>query len=281
MQGTRMLITGCSSGIGRLAAIESARRGADVLACVRSERARDDLIARAGAERVALRTCLLDVTDRSAITRAVQGAHDAMGGIDVLVNNAGVHLFSPVEDTPDDLTEWVFAANFFGAVHLIQAVLPGMRAQRSGVIINVGSSASIFNNPFTGMYGASKAALASLSESLAAEVDTYGIRVVVIQPSNFDTDVLVKGRVHRESAGWPGAAAGMEAVRESMPDAIDDPMEVAEAVIRAVENPSTPFRVPVGRDAVRRSQRLAEKGHDHILAKMKAASTAVFRAPQL
>jgi NAD(P)-dependent dehydrogenase (short-subunit alcohol dehydrogenase family) len=148
------------------------------------------------------------------------------------------------------------------------------------VIVNVGSSASIFNNPFTGMYGASKAALASLSESLAAEVDTYGIRVVVIQPSNFQTDVLVKGRVHRESQGWPGAAVGMEAVRESMPAALDDPMEVAEAVIRAVEDPLTPFRVPVGRDAVRRSQRLAEKGHDHILAKMKSASASVFSAPQ-
>ena len=154
-----------------------------------------------------------------------------------------------------------------------------MRAQRSGVIINVGSSAAIFNNPFTGVYGASKAALAALSESLAAEVDTYGIRVVLLQPSNFQTDVLVKGRVHAESAGWPGAAAGMEATRESTPDAIADPMEVAEAVIRAVEDPSTPFRVPVGRDAERRAQRLAEKGYDHILGKMKAAAAAVFSAP--
>src|SRR5262245_31639410 len=171
----RVLITGCSTGIGRAAAVELTKRGHDVVATARRPQTIDDLDVAA--------KLALDVDDDASVRDAVAAA----GEIDVLVNNAGFGVSGPVEQIPLDHGRSIMETNFFGAVRMIQAVAPQMRERASGTIVNVTSLAGRVAPPLGGFYAASKYALEGLSEALHYEVAHFGVRVRLIEPGIFST----------------------------------------------------------------------------------------------
>lgn len=178
-------LTGTSRGFGREWAIAAVDRGDRVAATARDTTSLDDLAERYGD---ALLPLPLDVTDRTAVRAAVDRALDAFGRIDVAVNNAGYGQFGMVEELAEQELRAQLEANLFGAVWVTQAVLPAMRRQRSGHIVQVSSIGGISAFPNTGAYHASKWALEGISQSLAQEVAGFGIRVTLVEPGAFSTD---------------------------------------------------------------------------------------------
>ncbi len=244
------LVTGCSSGIGLRTAITLARNGYRVHAAVRSPERAEDL--QAAAESFDLRVVRLDVTDHASVAAAVSEA----GAFDVVVNNAGIGMFGAVEAMSDSDLRLVFDTNFFGALAVIRAVLPGMRARGRGVIVNVGSvDACLPGRPMTWSYAASKHALGVAMEGLALEVEPFGIRVRQLDPGFFATSIL-DNRMRR-AEGADAAEGPYSMFRQAMESAVaanvaaaGDPQEVADAVLAAVTDQRTfPVRRLVGGDA--------------------------------
>ena len=183
------LSTGCSSGIGRAIAAMAAEEGHRVFAGARRPESLDGLPE--GVERLAL-----DVTDRGAIDRAVETIRAKAGRLDVLVNNAGYGQMGTVEDIPLEKWKAEFEVNVFGLIAMTQAVLPMMRKQRSGSIVNIGSIAGLISYPFGAAYCSSKFAVEAISDALRLEVERFGIRVVLIEPGPISTQF--NDRVERE-----------------------------------------------------------------------------------
>ncbi len=237
----RVLITGCSTGIGRATAVELTKRGHDVIATARRPETLDDLEVE---ERLPL-----DVDSDDSARAAVERA----GAIDALVNNAGFGLVGPVETTPLAAVRQLFETNVFGAWRMMQAVLPGMRARGGGTIVNVTSLAGRVVSPLNGAYSASKFALEAVTEALHYEAGHFGIRVVAIEPGAFTT-----GFSERElrlgmdppydelDRQW---AEAFERLPGRDPAGQPGPEPVAAAIADAIESPDTPRRVPVGADA--------------------------------
>ena len=235
----RVLITGCSSGFGRATAVELAKRGHDVVATARRPDALADLD-------VALRLAL-DVTDDASVAAAVAEA----GAIDALVNNAGASVSGPVEAVPIEEVRRIFETNLFGSLRMIQAVVPGMRARGSGVVVNVSSVNGKVAQPLAGFYAATKHALEAMSEALYFEIGHFGVRVVVIEPGYFRTNL---GPSRREFAVDDPPYDELRDLIMALTDKVGranapGPEAVADAIADAVENPDTPLRVPVGTDA--------------------------------
>jgi NAD(P)-dependent dehydrogenase (short-subunit alcohol dehydrogenase family) len=170
------LITGCSSGIGRATALELHRRGWTVYATARRVETLAEL------ERAGCRTLPLDVCDEDSMRSAVEAVVAEQGAVGLLVNNAGYSQSGPVEEVSIDAARRQFETNVFGAMRLVQLVLPAMREQRSGRIVNVSSMGANFTFPGGGWYHATKHALDALSDALRFEVHGFGIDVVIIQP---------------------------------------------------------------------------------------------------
>lgn len=201
------------------------------------------------------RTCSLvplDVTDDAAVTGAVRSIVDREGRIDAVVNNAGHVLWGPVEEAPLEAVQRQFDVNVFGALRVARAALPFMREQRSGVLVQMSSlSGRVVAGPFWGHYAASKFALEALSEALAYEVLPFGMRVVLVEPGSYAT--TISESIERTPGLQEGASAydvayqRMREVDEPWP--LGDPRDVADAVVRAVEDESTPLRVTLGEDA--------------------------------
>lgn len=184
-----ILVTGCSSGIGRATALEAARRGHRVFASARN---RNDLADLEPPEN--LETLTLDVTDAGSIRSAVEAAVARGGRLDALVNNAGYGQYGAAEEVT--LEEWraQFEVNLFGAIAAIQAVLPAMRRQMSGTIVNVSSVSGRVAVPFAAPYSASKHALEAVSDALRVELSPFGIRVVLIEPGPIETRFTDRAR---------------------------------------------------------------------------------------
>ena len=172
------LITGSSSGIGQLSALELARRGHRVFASMRNLESARHIRAKAEKENLAVETVRLDVTDADSVSAAIAHVTERAGRLDVLVNNAGFGSFGPIEDYSDEDLKQVFETNFFGALRVTRAALPAMRAQRSGTIIMVSSISGLRTFPFLSVYSASKFALEAASNGLRHELRPFGIRVV-------------------------------------------------------------------------------------------------------
>ena len=233
-----VLVTGASSGIGLATAKHLAGRGYRVFGTARSPNK---------VESVRGVTFLpLDVTDSVAVIRAVQSVIDQAGRIDVLVNNAGAGVLGALEETFLEQAKTLFDTNVFGVVRTTQAVLPTMRAQRSGLIINVSSVLGFLPAPFLALYASSKHAIEGLSESLDHEVRGFGIRVVLVQPTftrtGFGTHISAAGMTLSDyDAARARAAAAVAASIDSAPDA----RVVAEEILKAIEAPYR-LRRPVG-----------------------------------
>jgi NAD(P)-dependent dehydrogenase (short-subunit alcohol dehydrogenase family) len=247
------LITGCSSGFGLLTALHGARQGHTVVATMRDPARAGELEAARDGEGLDLQMVALDVTDDESVAAAVDSVVAGHGGIDVLVNNAGLGVRGAVEEVAVDEVRAVFDTNLFGVLRVTQAVLPTMRAAGAGVIVNVSSIAGRVSPPFGGIYGASKYALEAVSEALHYEVHPFGIRVAVVEPGSFPTRFDDNRRVVDESgspyddlrARWDAAYGNMPG-REGGPA---DPQVVAEAIWEVASDPEAPLRRLVGSDA--------------------------------
>jgi NAD(P)-dependent dehydrogenase (short-subunit alcohol dehydrogenase family) len=237
-----VLVTGASSGIGRANAELLAGRGHRVFGGVRAPATTRPL---PGVELVPL-----DVRDEAAVRACVDEVRSRAGRIDVLINNAGVNLVGAVEETSISQAQALFDTNVIGVLRMIQAVLPGMRAQGAGQIINISSILGLLPAPFMGVYASSKHALEGLSESLDHEVRAFGIRVVLIEPyytrTNLDASAApAEGRIDAYALQRHRTAAAITHHTNTAPE----PKVVAEEVLRAIEGPYR-MRRPVGQAAL-------------------------------
>lgn len=174
-----ILITGISSGFGKHTASLLAKEGHAVYGTNRNDSAETDPM---------VKVFHLDLLDNSSINKAVELVLDREGRIDVLINNAGMHTGGPLETLPEEFIRKQFETNFFGLVQLTQQILPVMRKQKSGTIINISSIGGLMGLPFQGFYSAAKYALEGFSEALRMEVKQFGIKVVVVNPGDFRTN---------------------------------------------------------------------------------------------
>ena len=217
-----ILVTGCSSGIGREAAERLARKGHFVYATARRNESLDELSARARAVGDQMRVEQLDVQDWCSIQRAVGRAYEERGRIDAVVNNAGFGQFGAVEEVTDEEAWRQFDVNLVGVLRVARAVLPLMRPRRSGRIINVSSIAAHVAMPFMGMYCASKHALEAMSTALRLEVAAWNILVIVVEPgpvpTPFQDKVFVSGQASedREASPYAEVIARAEKVRRRL-----------------------------------------------------------------
>lgn len=181
-----VLITGASSGIGKSIAEYLHHKGMKVYGTSRKTHISDNGL---------IRMLTLDVTDVESINKAITTIISKEGKIDILVNNAGMGITGPIEDTPTEEMRAVFDTNFFGAIDVMKAVLPQMRSQRKGLIINVTSIAGYMGLPFRGMYSATKGALELVTEAVRMEIKSFGIEVTNVAPGDFATNIAA-GRYH-------------------------------------------------------------------------------------
>jgi NAD(P)-dependent dehydrogenase (short-subunit alcohol dehydrogenase family) len=242
-----ILITGASSGIGRAAALELLRAGHTVYGSAR----RVESMAAIGS--AGGRVLQLDVTVEADLERAVQTIVEEQRRIDVLINNAGQGLYAAAEDMPLEEARHQFEVNLFGPARLTQLVLPHMRAQRSGRILNVSSMGGEIAFPLGAWYHASKHALEGYSDALRQEVKRFGIDVVLIQPGITRTefgDVTVRAlREHSGRGAYRELAKAMARSTETMygqNSRASDPTVVAKAIRKAVESARPKPRYPVG-----------------------------------
>ncbi len=250
-----VLVTGCSSGFGKLTALLFARHGHTVFATMRDTARAGPMAAMAAEEGIDVRVLALDVTDPSSVTSAVAEAEDAAGGaLDVVVNSAGVELRGAVESVSDAEVVAQFDTNVFGVVRVVRAVLPGMRARRAGVIVNVSSIAGLVARPYGGIHSATKHAVEAISEALHHEVRPFGIRVAVVEPGQFETELLANATVAEgfgpDSPYREASDRFDRAIRGLSPDGRRAPAEVvAETIVAVAFDEHAGLRHLVGSDA--------------------------------
>ncbi|AOS81853.1 MULTISPECIES: SDR family oxidoreductase [Hydrogenophaga] len=238
-----ILITGCSSGYGLETARHFHAKGWNVIATMRTPR--DGLLPLSPR----LRVLPLDVTRPDSIARAL----DAAGPIDVLVNNAGLGLFGAFEATPMATVREIFETNTFGSMAMAQAVLPAWRARRSGLLINVTSSATLAPFPLVAAYTASKTAIEGFTESLALELQAFGVRVKLVEPGYGPGTRFTANGAERMQGLIPEAYApyAHEVFASfAQPAAVTSELDVAEAIWQAVNDESPRLRYAAGADAV-------------------------------
>lgn len=240
-----IFITGASRGFGKLWAEAFLKRGDKVAATARNIDSLNELVEQYGD---AILPIELDVNNREASFTAVNKAKDYFGTIDVLINNAGYGLFGAIEETSEQEARDQIETNFFGLLWLSQAVLPIMREQKSGHIIQVSSFLGLVALPVLGLYNASKFAVEGLSETLALEVKGFGINISLVEPNGFTTD-------------WGGASAAQtqpmdvyndvkKAFQESAtPDQFGQPEATVPAILKLVDSSNPPLRLLLGKIA--------------------------------
>jgi len=271
---TTWLITGCSSGLGRHLARAVLERGGNVVVTARNAASVQDIVDPYPDTATA---CALDVRDDAQVATAVRHAETRFGGVDVLVNNAGHGYRAAVEEGEEQEVAELFATNFHGPVALTKAVLPGMRARRSGAVVNVSSIAGRFAAPGSGYYAATKFALEGMSDALRQEVGPLGIKVIVAEPGAFRTDFA--GRSLRQAHSAIADYSGTAGTRRKENDRTHgtqpgDPARGAHVLIDVVESPDPPFRLILGSDGVEgvRTELTAQLGELDTWAKMSVRS---------
>lgn len=242
-------ITGCSTGFGRELVKQLLEKDYKVVVTARDTTKVLDLVT--GYENNSL-VLPLDVTDQAQVKTAVTKAEETFGQIDVLVNNAGFGYFSSIEEGEDEKIRAQFETNVFGLIYVTQAVLPGMRKNKSGHIVNLSSIGGLRSFPALGFYHGTKYAVEGISETLALEVEPFGVKVTLVEPGPFRTD-------------WAGRSAFLTPVKIAEYDATagerirmtegysgkqkGDPVRAAAAIIKAVEAEKPPLRLLLGKGA--------------------------------
>lgn len=237
-------ITGTSSGFGRALAEEVLAKGDRVVATARKPEVLQDLVDKYPDTARAVR---LDVTNPDDAKSAIREAVEGFGRIDVLVNNAGYALVGAIEETSDEQIKHQFDTNLFGVLNVTREALPVLRAQKSGHIVNIGSVVGISAWASLGIYSATKFALEGLSEALAAEVATHGIKTMIVEPGPFHTGGVERA-VFADNLlpeAYPSTTQLPEVFREFSSTA-GDPVKAVRIIIEAVESENPPFRLPLG-----------------------------------
>lgn len=245
------LITGCSSGIGRGIAKAVLENGDNAVVTARDVSKVEDIVRDYPETAFAV---ALDVTKKDSIVNAVKAAQERFGAVDVLVNNAGYGYRSSVEEGDADDVAVLFQTNVFGPVELIKEVLPQMRAQKSGAIVNVSSIAAVRSAVGSGYYASSKAALELMTDGLAKEVKPLGIKVMTVEPGSFRThfyDTSLKGTAKKidDYAETAGKNRKENVVnRQNQPG---DPDKAGKVIVETIEQENYPNRLLLGSDAVK------------------------------
>jgi len=245
------LVTGSSSGIGYETALMLARNGFDTYATMRNTNKSNEITEIAKKENLPLRVLKLDVTDDGSVDDAINNILNEKKSIEVVVNNAGYGLMGSIEDSSLDEIKAQFETNFFGAIRVMQKVLPIMRQQKAGTIVNVSSIAGRIGFPMGSSYVSSKFALEGLSESMSYELEQFGIRILLIEPGVINTNfafVTPKKALDTNSPYSPI----MNKMQENLVSTIANgtsPKEVANVILRAITEDSPERRYLVGNDA--------------------------------
>jgi len=270
-------ITGCSTGFGLELAKQAIEHGYRTVMTARDP---SKLESYGATDNVLV--LKLDVTQPDQVGAAVKAAKARFGGIDVLVNNAGIGYFAAIEEGEEAEVRKMFEVNVFGLTAMIQAVLPVMRKRRSGCIVNVASIGGLRGFPALGQYNATKFAVEGLSEALRQEVEPLGIRVMVVEPSGFRTDWA--GRSANESAHQIDdylATAGntRAAVRASSGKQPGDPVRAAKAIVKAAASGNPPHHLLLGNDAFEGAMAKLDELHKAFTAGEAEARAADFPKP--
>ncbi|MFY1700261.1 SDR family oxidoreductase [Micromonospora sp. WMMA1923] len=234
-------ITGASRGLGRAFAEAALDRGDRVVAAARTV-TRDDFDARHGDR---LLTLTLDVTDRAAVVAAVTTAVEHFGRLDIVVNNAGTLSMGMIEEFTEAEARAQFEVNLFGALWVSQAVLPHLRAQRSGHLVQISSIAALGGFPSTGLYSASKFALEGMSEALAMEAAAFDVKLSIVQPGGYWTDLYTSVSATDPMDTYAPLRAELE--QQWAEGSVDsEPRLAAEALLRLVDSDDPPLRLLLG-----------------------------------
>ncbi|URD50698.1 oxidoreductase [Chroococcidiopsis sp. CCNUC1] len=251
VQNSRVwLITGSSSGFGRAIAQAVLDRGEKVVVTARNPQHVEDIQTKYPDRALAVQ---LDVTQPAQVKAAVETAIAKFGRIDVLVNNAGYGTMGALEELSDEATRRQFETNVFGALNMMRAVLPSMRQHRSGYILNLSSVGGFVSFPGAGIYCATKFALEALSEALVKEVESLGIKIIIVEPGAFRTDFNGRSLVLADTqiADYEPIVGGLRQWLQDMDGKQPgDPVKAAEAMIQAVNSDNPPLRLALGADAV-------------------------------
>ena len=235
------IVTGASTGIGKTAAQALARQGYRVFGT--SRRVRDD--GPAGVEMLAC-----DVTDQQSVDRLVAHVLAEAGQIDLAVNNAGLGLVGGAEESSVTQVQALFDVNLFGVMRVVNAVLPAMRARRSGRIVNISSALGLAPGPYLAHYSATKHALEGYTEAIDHEVRSFGVRAVLVEPAYTRTAMESNSlEVDAPIADYADTRARMFALNAAMLAGGDDPAVVAEAIVRAATDAAPRLRYPAGKTA--------------------------------
>jgi NAD(P)-dependent dehydrogenase (short-subunit alcohol dehydrogenase family) len=246
------VVTGSSSGIGYETALILARNGFKTYATMRNIEKGVSLNSIAEKENLFIKIVQLDVTDQSSVKNAVETIHDESGKIDVLINNAGYGLVGALEDVSMEEIKSQFETNFYGLIRVTQAVLPIMRNQGSGKIVNISSGAGRFGFPTGSIYVSTKFAVEGLSESLAYEVEPFGIKIILVEPGVIKTNFFNASNTTKKSLNpnspyfkmYQNMGSGFSKMIEngSTPDV------VAKTVLEAISNDMPKLRYLAGND---------------------------------
>ncbi|BAY73769.1 short-chain dehydrogenase/reductase SDR [Nostoc linckia NIES-25] len=248
-------ITGSSKGLGRALAETVLEQGDTVVLTARNPELIKDLAARFPEHTLALQ---LDVTKREEVQEAVKQAISKFGRIDVLVNNAGYGILGAIEEVNNEEVRRQFETNFFGVLELLRTVLPYMRQQGNGHIVNISSVGGFVGYAGTGIYNSTKFAIEGISEALAQEVTPLGIKITIVEPGAFRTDFVTRSLVIADSEIKDYETAIGE-MRQGARDILDnklefkepgDPKKAALAIIKAVNSKNPPLRLALGEDAI-------------------------------
>jgi NAD(P)-dependent dehydrogenase (short-subunit alcohol dehydrogenase family) len=248
------VVTGSSSGIGLATALALARNGYLTYATMRNLAKQESIQSIAEKQHLPIRTVQLDVTDENSVKNAIQSILSEAGRIDVLVNNAGYGLTGAFEDIEVDEIKALYETNLFGVIRVTQAVLPTMRKQRSGRIINISSGAGRIGYPGGSAYVSSKFALEGLSESMAYEIEQFGIRTVLVEPgfvkTNFGENIAIAKKAQDPSSPYSQMMMQMKSssYRRRMVENASDADLVASVIIEAVTAKEPNIRYLAGKD---------------------------------
>jgi len=264
-------ITGAASGLGAGIARAALEAGARLVATdIDLHRLRQTFVSQAAD----VLTCELDIRDAAQAESATEAALERFGRIDVLVNNAGYGQFGPFEEIDSERIERQFATNVFGTFNVTRAVLPTLRRQRAGHVINMSSNGGFKGVPGASMYTASKFAIEGFSESLAVELAEFGIHVTIVEPGAFRTDFLDERSLKlggRALPDYDAYRARSQAVFEARNHRqVGDPDRLGRAVVQVADAAQPPLRFVAGRDAL-----------DIVLTKLSSVSTEVERWREL
>lgn len=240
------LITGSSSGFGRSLTEEVLKRGGSVVATARNPEKLEDLVQ---AYPNTAKAVSLDVTDSKNIHNAVNTAIDVFGRIDVLVNNAGYGLIGALEEVSDEQIQQNFETNLFGVIRMMRAVLPLMRQQSSGHIINMSAIAGFSNELGFSIYGGAKFAVEGVSEAVQGEVADFGIKVTIVEPGPFRTDFIGRSldrASHQMEEYQPTVGKFLKFLNTIEGKQPGDPIKAANVIIQVVESENPPLRLVLG-----------------------------------